>query len=554
MVNNYTVTFFIQPANFLDDGDTADGEMWIRDAVNGTVLVNDTGPWSLNYNSDYTIDLDAHPVLEFEIQAQSSSPASVELEWAFFEDSGQRFAQINADDSQLPVTETDEWTAAPPSLDSASVNNNLGVDLSWSHPTASAFDVLWDTRTEYDDGSPDESGAYNVIAPSISDTSTAHADPDPGDNYYSVQALANGHKSLIAEEAVATILSPPSNVQQEVVGDDEIAVTWDDDTDNDYNVEVSEDGGAFNLVGTTSSTEITYVATPSTNTHTFRVRVDSGNSVSDWAVSETVDTDPTNLSVTGVAGQEVSLAWDGVRDATGYEVLLAEASGDAASDYSSEATPAAPPYTMTGLEDGEQYYIRVRATYPGTPSQLTNEVDATTPLPAPTFGTLDAGTPREITVPYTLEDNSTDGDVLIERSADGGATWTEIATVTDLSTTAYTDTGLLDGQEYTYRLTRRTDHAETTSATVSAITILPAPTNLTASAIGDTSVEYAWDATHNQGQTRVEYRRAGEGDDWTTYETVDNETEAATVDGLLTGEQYGGRVVAQTDDAETEDE
>ena len=352
--------------------------------------------------------------------------------------------------------------------------------------------------------------------------------------------------------------APPENTQQSINGDDEIVVTYNEDSSggsaDEFEVEVGEDGGNYTPVTTTTSTSVTYSADPQTNTHRFRVRASNSAGTSNWSYTATIATDPTGLSVTGTAQSEISLAWDGVRDAAGYEVLLAESSGGAASDYSSEATPAAAPYTITGLEDGERYYARVRATYSGADSQLTNEVDATTPLPAPTLDSLDAGTPQEITIPYTLEDDSTDGDVLIERSADGGATWSKIATVTDLSTTAYTDTGLLDGQEYTYRLTRRTDHAETTSATVSAITILPAPTNLTAPTIGDTSVEYAWDATHNQGQTRVEYRRAGEGDDWTTYETVDHETEAATVDGLLTGEQYEGRVVAQTDFAETEDE
>ena len=351
----------------------------------------------------------------------------------------------------------------------------------------------------------------------------------------------------------------PLNTSQTVTGDDAIDLSWDENTSagnpSDYDIQVSEDGGSYTQVANVSgSTTYSYSASPSTNSHRFRVRASNSAGTSDWAYTETVATDPTNLSVTGTAQSEISLAWDSVRDATGYEVLLAEASGDAASDYSSEATPAAAPYTITDLEDGERYYARVRATYSGTDSQLTNEVDATTPLPAPALDAPNASTPREITIPYTLEDNSTDGDVLVERSADGGATWSEIATVTDLSATAYTDAGLLDGREYTYRLTRRTDHAETTSATVSAITILPAPTNLAPTTIGDTSVGYAWDATHNQGQTRVEFRRAGEGDDWTTYETVSNGTEAATIDGLLTGEQYEGRVVAQTDFTETEDE
>jgi len=349
----------------------------------------------------------------------------------------------------------------------------------------------------------------------------------------------------------------PINVTQTVVGDDTIDLSWDDDPSGgdaeNYRVEAKEDESAYSFVTNTSSQAYTYTADPATNTHRFRVRASNSVGSSSFGYTLAVDTDPTGLSVADISSSQVSLSWDAVRDAADYDVFRAETLGSAESDYTLVATEATSPYTDTGLEDGERYYYRVRAAYPGTDSQLTAEVNASTPLPAPTVEALDWSTPREVGIGYTLNDNSTDGDIRIERSADGGTTWTEVATITDLSATEYADTGLLDGQEYTYRLTRRTDHVEAKSATMSAITVLPAPTDLTTPTIGETSAEYAWTATHNQGQTRVEYRRAGEGDSWTTYETVGNETASATVDGLLNGERYEGRVVAQTDDAETED-
>ncbi|EMA69327.1 Fibronectin type III domain protein [Halorubrum aidingense JCM 13560] len=233
-------------------------------------------------------------------------------------------------------------------------------------------------------------------------------------------------------------------------------------------------------------------------------------------------------------------------------MLRAESSGSDPADYTAVATPSASLYTDTDLEDGEQYYYRVRAIYSGTPSQPTGEVDATTPLPSPTIDTLDTTTAREISVEYTLPDDSTDGDLTIERSEDDGATWTTIATVTDLSATTYTDTGLLDGEEYTYRLTRDTGDASAESID-SAITDLPAPTVLAPDAAGDTHLGVSWDATHNNGDTRVEYREDDSGD-WVTHTTVARDTEQATVDGLLNGQLYGIRVVAETDHAESEDQ
>ena len=375
MVSEYTVTFYIQPADIFDDNDTADGEFWVRDANDGELLANNSGPWSLNHLEDITIDIDSHPVIEFEIEAQSSSPGSVDFDWAIFSYDMGTFAQITADDSELPITEVGVWDTRPPSPNIDSVSSTAGeVDLSWSHP-----------------------------------------------------------------------------------------------------------------------------------------------------------------------------------DANDYEILRAESTGSNPLDYSPVGTTSGlTTFTDTSLEDGERYYYRVRAVYPGTDSQPTNEVDATTPLPTPALDALDTATAREIVVEYTLTDNSSDGDLTIERSDDGGLTWTTVTTVTNLSTTEYTDSGLLDGMEYAYRLTRETDHASVQSGTLPATTILPAPTGLEALDTGDESIDIVWDATHNTGQTRVDYRETG-ANEWETFGIVARDTVTETITGLLNGEEYELRVVAVTDDAEEVD-
>ena len=553
MVSEYTVAFYIQPASLADDKDTADGEFWVRDANDGELLANNSGPWSLYHREDITIDIDSHPVIEFEIEAQSSSPGSVDFDWAIFAYDTGTFAQITADDSELPITEFGVWDTRPPILNIDSVSSTAGeVDLSWSHPAAETFDVLWNPESQYVDGSPDESNSYTTIISSTSSTTAVHDSPENGNNYYAVQAVENG-RSLLSNEEVAQILGTPSGVSQTVTGDDQIDVSWNYDGDANFVVEVSEQGGAYEAVTTTASTSITYSATPSTNSHRFRVRAESAGDEGGWAYTETVDTDPSNLSVTTVASREIGLVWDGIRDANDYEILRAESTGSNPLDYSPVGTTGGlTTFTDTSLEDGERYYYRVRAVYPGTDSQPTNEVDATTPLPTPALDALDTATAREIVVEYTLTDNSSDGDLTIERSDDGGSTWTTVTTVTNLSTTEYTDSGLLDGMEYAYRLTRETDHASVQSGTLPATTILPAPTGLEALDTGDESIDIVWDATHNTGQTRVDYRETG-ANEWETFGIVARDTVTETITGLLNGEEYELRVVAVTDDAEEVD-
>ena len=501
MVSEYTYTFYIQPANINDDKDTADGEFWVRDANDGELLANNSGPWSLNHSEDITIDIDSHPWIEFEIEAQSSSPGSIDFDWAFFSDETGSFTQITADDSELPITEVGVLDYRPPILSIDSVSSTAGeVDLSWSHPTDETFDVLWSPESQYVDGSPDESDSYTTIISSTSSTTAVHDSPENGNNYYAVQAVENG-RSLLSNEEVAQILGTPSGVSQTVTGDDQIDVSWNYDGDANFAVEVSEQGGAYEAVTTTASTSITYSATPSTNSHRFRVRAESAGDEGGWAYTETVDTDPSNLSVTTVASREIGLAWDGIRDANDYEILRAESTGSNPLDYSPVGTTGGlTTFTDTSLEDGERYYYRVRAVYPGTDSQPTNEVDATTPLPTPALDALDTATAREIVVEYTLTDNSSDGDLTIERSDDGGSTWTTVTTVTNLSTTEYTDSGLLDGMEYAYRLTRETDHASVQSGTLSATTILPAPTDLEVVDVRDDAADVQFRDTANNKQ------------------------------------------------------
>jgi hypothetical protein len=69
---------------------------------------------------------------------------------------------------------------------------------------------------------------------------------------------------------------------------------------------------------------------------------------------------PTNLSVTdSTTEDELTLSWDEVTDAVGYFVYRAESSGTVKSDYTQIADVTAPPYTDTGLEDGERFFYRV---------------------------------------------------------------------------------------------------------------------------------------------------------------------------------------------------
>jgi len=150
------------------------------------------------------------------------------------------------------------------------------------------------------------------------------------------------------------------------------------------------------------------------------------------------------------------------------------------------------------------------------------------------------------------------GEIEVYRAtASGGETTADYTLVDTISgtTESYTDTtAITDGERYYYRVVGIIGgNSVGFSNEGSAVTDLPAPTGLSASNVGDESVDLSWTATHDNGDTRVEYRADG-GSAWTTAQTVAASTEQATVTGLLNGQQYDARVVAQTEHAETEDQ
>mgnify|MGYP002761563619 CR=1 FL=1 len=182
---------------------------------------------------------------------------------------------------------------------------------------------------------------------------------------------------------------------------------------------------------------------------------------------------PTNASITDTQTQgELAVDWDTVSGATGYYVYRAQSSGSSPSDYTQVADVTSPPYTDTGLEDGERYFYRVGATNSEGDSDLSNEIDAVTVLPAASNASASANN-GNVDLSWTNNDSSSDGGIRIDVSTDGGSTYNELASGLAPNTSTYTHTSSSYGNTYTYRVVRITDHATATSGTATIQTPLP---------------------------------------------------------------------------------
>lgn len=248
---------------------------------------------------------------------------------------------------------------------------------------------------------------------------------------------------------------------------------------------------------------------------------------------------PTNVRIGTVDSDNTETLWDDAYEYDDYTVYRAEASGSTKSDYSVAADGVTTEsYTDSGREDGEKYFYRITSNDGTAESTLSAEVSTTTPLPSPTLDSLDDSVVGEITINYTLKDDSSDGDVLVERSIDGGTSWSSVATITDLTLSSYTDTALNDGEQYTYRLTRRTDHASQQTTTATATTILPAASGLSVTDVTGDQITVAWTDNANNGQYRV-YVSRDEGQTWTNDSgSLSGSTTSYQTTALLDGEQY----------------
>lgn len=136
----------------------------------------------------------------------------------------------------------------------------------------------------------------------------------------------------------------------------------------------------------------------------------------------------------------------------------------------------------------------------------------------------------------------------IQRSPDGSANWTVVAT-TDAATTSFLDTGLTAGTTYYYQVIASNAGGDSppsnvAGATTDSTTAPAAPTNLTAAASKGGKISLSWNAS--AGATSYQVERSLDGTTWARIGTVTGGT--SYVDsGLASSTTYYYRVAASND-------
>lgn len=122
----------------------------------------------------------------------------------------------------------------------------------------------------------------------------------------------------------------------------------------------------------------------------------------------------------------------------------------------------------------------------------------------------------------------------------------------------YTDTGVVEGRDYYYRLVTVDTSSGLSSADSTEVSIsipLPAPTNLTVTDVGAASASVSWtDNASDEDGYRVEISPDDDGNWTTAVDGLAPDTESATITGLLNGQLYGVRVVVYAGSTEEVDQ
>lgn len=252
------------------------------------------------------------------------------------------------------------------------------------------------------------------------------------------------------------------------------------------------------------------------------------------AVTNAALATPANFAVTLGTGNAVNLAWDTVSGATGYTIERAQDGNT----FTTLGTTTSTSYIDANPLGSQRYWYRVRATNAGgrgdatSPLMITNRPSAVRMLEFCSYSQTQV----------VLDWLDTDGETgfKIERSSDGGSTWTQIGTVAK-NIPSYTASGLTAGTAYSFRVTPTSSLGDGPGVVIGGSTRIPAVTTLTLGSITSTSIQLNW--TDIAGETGYRIERSTNGSSFSTIATVGANVTTFTNTALAPETEYYYRVV-----------
>ncbi len=351
----------------------------------------------------------------------------------------------------------------------AAATSATNVNLAWTVVTdATSYKIerslngsSWTALTP---GSP-FTGSSNSLSDATVSAGTTY--------YYRISSVVSAGSSSPSAVVTASTYPAMPTLTTAVISTSEIDLSWTAiPSAFSYKLETSTDGGnTWSTLATPTATTYAHTGLTADTSHKYRLTaVNSvGNSVvSPVVTASTLLSSVTGLTATVISATEIDLGWVAVVDAVTYKV---ERSIDntAWTTLSSNVAGSATTYADTTAQAGTTYYYRISAV-DAAGASLAEATGASLTLPvAPTLS-ANVISATEVDLTWTASQGA--ATYKLERSIDGGISWTTAASP---STTSFNNTGLTADTAYKYRVSAvNATGSSVVSASVPVITLLAA--------------------------------------------------------------------------------
>ena len=438
--------------------------------------------------------------------------------------------------------------------------------------------------------SPDglaDSDSVNHDESSVSVRRDSHLDRNPS-SFGSIDVDQPIASPTLKENTYQAVPGPPTNarVNLSFSGFLYLYITWDVPSNDggsditDYNIEWSTDGTSWDdLTGTAGYSAHTVYSSRLTPGKTFHFRVRAVNSTGEGPPSNVVMATalpstgigiPTNVMATQTSLSEITVSWDAPTDlpqgesVTAYGIFRTDDNGDFW-DYLGRVRSNELSYTDTDdtltLGTTYGYLVHSSGSMGANPFSSPSFVTLSIPPDAPSSLRATSIRRTSINLSWRAPQNEGSSSIIgyrIQSSPDNTDTsnWSNVVANTGNTQTSYTVTGLSPNARRFYRVFAINSHRESLQpsnvigATTLAISAPAAPTSLTATASGQTTINLSWTAPSSTGGSpitgyRIQWSTDG-NDPWNNL-TRTNLTATATTDshtGLTAGTTRYYRVYA----------
>ena len=424
----------------------------------------------------------------------------------------------------------------PPSNLTGSNITESSIDLSW---TKNGENTEWEI--EYGPTGFSSGSGTKVVVSTNPYTLTGLDNNKKYDAY--VKSYLNGSTSTNSNiYTFTTKIAAPSNLTGSNISFFSINLSWTaNDTETEWMIEYGLKGfssGNGTRVIISSNPYTLNGLIPATEYDVYvKAYIDGTTSADSNLYSFTTSSllPPTDLTQSNISYTSVDLSWTANGSETEWEIEYGQSGFSSGSGTT--IVVSSNPYTLTGLTSGVKYDTYVKSYINNSTSANSNLVSYTTLLVPPSNLTGSNTTASSTELSWTANGSETEWEIEYGLTGFSSGSGTKVV----VSSNPYTLTGLTSGTEYdVYVKAYSNDTTSENSNLYTFTTNLSAPSNLSASNIGYTSVDLSWTANGSETEWLITYSPSGSSVETSTIVT----SNPYTLEGLSIGTEYNVYVKA----------